>query len=520
MESRARQPSSLRRYLLPGSVIALAYFLLLMLTSTRYGYFRDALYYLACSHHLAWGYVDQPPLIVFVAWAVRHTIGTSLPALLFLPALAGAARIVFTGYFARELGAGRFGCALAATLSAAPGVWHVVDHQLAMNAFEPLFWTGCAFVILRMIQTDQPKLWLWFGLLAGFGLENKYSMAAFALCLLAAMLLTPARKFLFSPWILAGGGVALLIFLPNLLWNIQHHWPFLELMHNIRRSGRDIVLSPAAFLWQQILIMGLTGFPVWICGLIWYLFAKEAKPYRVFGWTFLFTVGFFLVMHGKNYYSAPVYPLIFAAAGVAVERFIGRVAVRRASLARTFLKPAAFVLPLAGVALLLPVTLPVLPVDAYLRYQSHLPFTIPRSEHSHMGAALPQFYADEFGWTEMVEAAAQAYHSLSPAQQARTAIFGNDYGQAAAIDFFGPRYGLPKAISGHQSYFLWGPRNYTGETVIVLGGDYESTRSHFASCQVVPTAENLYALERKPVLLCFGLKENLRTIWPKLKHWD
>jgi len=513
MESPARESPPLLRDLFPACAIAFAYFLLLMVTSTRYGYFRDALYYLACSHHLAWGYVDQPPLIVFFAWLVRHTIGTSLPALLFLPAAAGAARIVFTAYFARELGAGRFGCALAATLSAASGVWHVIDHQLAMNAFEPLFWTGCAFVILRMIRTARPKLWLWFGLIAGFGVENKYSMAAFALCLLAAMLLTSARKFLFSPWILAGGGVALLIFLPNLIWNIQHHWPFVELMHNIRESGRDIVLSPVAFLGQQILIMGLTGFPVWITGLVWYLFAKEARAYRVFGWAFLFTVGFFLMMHGKNYYSAPIYPLIFAAAGVAVERFTGRVAVRRANLARTFLKPVAFGLPLAGVALLLPVTLPILPVATYLRYQSHLPFAVPRSEHYHMGSPLPQHYSDEFGWIEMVEAAARA-------QQAQTAIFGNNYGQAAAIDFFGPLYGLPRAISGHQSYFLWGPRNYTGESIIVLGGDYESTRSHFASCEVVPTEENPYALERKPVLLCFGLKENLQTLWPELKNWD
>jgi 4-amino-4-deoxy-L-arabinose transferase-like glycosyltransferase len=509
-----------RRDLLPACVIALAYFLLLMLTSTRYGYFRDALYYLACSHHLAWGYVDQPPLIVFLAWMVRHTIGTSLPALLFLPALAGAARILFTGYFARELGAGRLGCSVAAVLSASSGVWHVIDHQFAMNAFEPLFWTGCAFVILRMIKTNNARLWLWFGLISGLGLENKYSMAAFALCLLAAMLATSARKFLLSPWMLAGGAVAMVIFLPNLLWNIQHHWPFLELMHNIRQSGRDIVLSPSAFLWQQILIMGLTGFPVWITGLIWYLFAKEARAYRALGWAFVFTVLFFLLAHGKNYYSAPVYPLIFAAAGVAVERFTTRMAGRWASLTRRILKPGVFVLPAVGVAVLLPVTLPVLSLNAYLRYQSHLPFAIPRSEHSHLASALPQHYADEFGWIEMTQAAARAYHSLTPAQQAETAIFGNDYGQAAAIDFFGPKYGLPRAISGHQSYFLWGPRNYTGAIVIVLGGDYESTARHFASCKIVPTEDNPYALERKPVLLCFGLKESLQTIWPKLKHWD
>jgi 4-amino-4-deoxy-L-arabinose transferase-like glycosyltransferase len=520
MNFTTRGSSTLRRDLLPACLIALVYFLALMLTSTRYGYFRDVLYYLACSHHLAWGYVDQPPLVVFLLWLVRHSIGTSLPALLLLPALAGASRIVLTALFAGELGAGRFGCTLAATLTATAGVCLVIDHQFAMNAFEPLFWTGCAFVILRMIKTGNAKLWLLFGLIAGLGLENKYSIAAFALCFLAAMLFTSTRRFLFSPWLIAGGGVALLIFLPNLLWNIHHHWPFLELMHNIRESGRDVVLSPMAFFAQQILIMGLTAFPIWLAGLFWYFFTRDARPFRVFGWTFVFTILFFLLAHGKNYYSAPVYPLVFAAAGIALEQFVDKVSRRSASLARFVVKPGAFALPLVGAVSLLPVVLPVLPIDTYLRYQSDLPFAIPRSEHSHMASPLPQYYADEFGWIETVEAAARAYHSLSPEEQAKTAIFGNDYGLAGAIDFFGPRYGLPKAISGHQSYFLWGPRNYTGEIVIVLGGGLESTSTHFASCEVVPTVENPYALERHPVLLCRGLKENLQTLWPRLKNWD
>lgn len=520
MDHGAPRAEQERRDLLVPLIVAVAYFILLMATSTRYGYFRDALYYLACAEHLAWGYVDQPPLIVFMAWLVRHTIGTSLPALLLLPALAGAARILLTAQFARALGARRFGCALAAVLAAVPGVWQVTDHQFAMNAFEPLFWTGCAYVVLRMIQTQSPRYWLAFGLIAGFGLENKYSMAAFAFCLLAAMLATSARKFLFSPWILAGGCVALLIFLPNLAWNVHHHWPFLELMRNIRASGRDVVLSPAAFFGQQILIMQPLTAPFWLAGFFWFLFARDARAYRVFGWAFLLTILFFLVAHGKNYYSAPVYPLVFAAGGIAIEQFLARVALKSPAVSRFVLKPVAFVVPVAGALLLLPVTLPMLPVAGYLRYQSHLPFAVPRSEHSHMASPLPQHFADEFGWLEMVEAASRAYHSLSPAEQARTAIFGNNYGQAGAIDFFGARYGLPKAISGHQSYFLWGPRGYTGEIIIVLGGELESTRSHFASCEVVPTAANPYALERQPVLLCRGLKHNLQALWQKLKQWD
>ena len=244
-------------------VIALVYFTLHLLTSTRYGYFRDALYYLACSEHLAFGYVDQPPLIALLGWIARHTLGTSLPALLFWPALAGAFRIILTAAFARELGAGRFGTILSAALAATPGVWWVIDHQFAMNGLETLFWGGLAYVILRLINTANPKLWLAFGAIAGVGLLNKYSIVFFAAALLAGLLLTRQRRLLFTPWILLGGAIALLIFLPNLIWNIQNDWPFLELMRNIRATGKDVILSPGMYLLQQVLMLNPVSFPFW-----------------------------------------------------------------------------------------------------------------------------------------------------------------------------------------------------------------------------------------------------------------
>jgi 4-amino-4-deoxy-L-arabinose transferase-like glycosyltransferase len=249
-------------------VIALVYFTLHLLTSTRYGYFRDALYYLACSEHLAFGYVDQPPLIPFLGWITRHTLGTSLPALIFWPALAGASRIVLIAMFARELGARRFGIILAAVLGATPGVWWILDHQFAMNGLEPLFWGGLAYVVLRLINTANPRLWLAFGAIAGVGLLNKYSIVIFASALLAGILITHQRRILFTPWILAGGAIALLIFLPNLIWDVQHNWPFLELMRNIRTTGKDVVLSPGQYLLQQVMMMNPVSFPFWFGGLL------------------------------------------------------------------------------------------------------------------------------------------------------------------------------------------------------------------------------------------------------------
>jgi 4-amino-4-deoxy-L-arabinose transferase-like glycosyltransferase len=505
------------------ALIALAYLALHVMTATRYGYFRDALYYLACSEHLDWGYVDQPPLIAVLAWIARHTLGTSLRALLVWPALAGCGRILLTAAFARELGARRFGTALAAMLAVTPVVWYVIDHQFAMNAFEALFWTGCAFVLLRLIKTENPRLWLAFGAVAGLGVENKYSIAAFAFALLAGLLLTPQRKLLATPWLLAGGGVALLIFLPNLLWNVQHHWPFFELMHNIRASGRDVILSPGAFLWQQILIMTPLSLPFWLAGLLFYLFSGDAKEYRAFGGTFLITIGFFLFAHGKNYYSAPAYPIVLAAGGVIAERLLAAPRFERHMRRRTALQAGAFVWLAVGILPLLPVTLPVLPIDTYLLYQEHLPFVVPRSEHGHMGATLPQHYADEFGWPEMVAAVAHVYESLPEEERTRTAIYANNYGEAGAIDFFGAQYGLPKAICPHQSYFLWGPRDYSGGTMILVGSENaEDARPFFESVELAATVNNPYAipLENRPMLLCRGLKTNLRTLWPKLKDWD
>jgi dolichyl-phosphate-mannose-protein mannosyltransferase len=506
-------------------LIAFACFALHLATSTRYGYFRDAMYYLACSEHLAFGYVDLPPLFPFLAWIARHTLGTSLPALIFWPALAGASRILLVAAFARELGAKRYGVALAAVLAATPAVWWVIDQQFAMNALEPLFWTGCAYVILRMINTQNPKPWLAFGAIAGLGLENKYSIAVFAFALLLGLLLTQQRKLLFTPWLFAGGAVALLIFLPNLIWNIQHHWPFFELMHNIRVTGKDIPYPPAAYLAQQILMVNPFSFPFWFGGLLFYFFSRVAKPYRAFGWAFVITIAFFLVAHGKDYYSAPVYPIVLAAGAVAVELLLSRSPERqtpeRLSKWRSALKPLCFAWIVVGIALPLPLVLPVLPLDAFLRYQSHLALHSKPTESGHVGTVLPQYFADELPWQEQVAAVARVYHSLTPEEQAKTAIFCDNFGQAAAIDFFGPRFGLPKAISGHQNYFFWGPRGYTGEIAILVGQPESDVRKEFASVEVAATLHVPYAYsyEQRPILLCRGLKGNLQTLWPRVKYW-
>jgi 4-amino-4-deoxy-L-arabinose transferase-like glycosyltransferase len=372
------------------AIVALIYLAAHMLTATHYGYFRDALYYLACSHHLDWGYVDQPPLIAVVAWIARHTFGASLRALLLWPALAGCGRILLTAAFARELGAKRFGVSLAAVLAAIPAVWLVIDHQFAMNAFEPLFWTGCAFVLLRMIRTGDVRLWIAFGAISGLGLENKYSIGFFAASLLLGLLLTPQRKLLWTPWLFVGGVVALLIFLPNLLWNIHHQWPFLELMRNIRASGRDIALPPVAYLGQQALMMAPQTLPFWLAGLGFYFFSRRAVPYRMFGWAFVLTIAFFMLMHGKDYYSAPAYPMVLAAGGVATEIFFASAHFTARQKLRGVLQSTTIWALLIMSLVVLPLVLPVLSIEKFVALQKWIGMEPSRTETNQIGAPLPQ----------------------------------------------------------------------------------------------------------------------------------
>ncbi len=497
--------------------IAGAVLLLQLATAKRYGYFGDEMYHMACGEHMAWGYVDQPPLIAVFAWLTRHLFGTSVFAIRLFPAFASFALVWLTGLLTRELGGGRFAQGLAALCSACAGVYLILGHLFTMNVFEPLLWMGCAYVVIRIVKTGDQKLWLWLGVLAGVGLENKYSMAVFGFAVVVGLILTRERKAFASPWIWVAGVIAFLIFLPNLLWNIQHQWPFLELMRNIRASGRDTVFTPLGYLKAQVFLMTPVTFPVWLLGATYFFFWKTGKPFRVLGWVFVTVLLVFIALHGKDYYAAPVYPLVFAGGAIAVEQLSRRRGLR-------WVGAAMVGLILAGTAALLPLFAPVLAPQAFLRYQASLPFQIQPDERSMLQEPMPHYYSDCFGWEEMVQAVAKAYAMVAPEERADTAIFAHDFAAAGAIDIIGPKYGLPKAISGHQSYWLWGPRNYSGQTVIVVGSTPVNEAQHFNQVTVVAELHNPYAppWENRPVLLCRGPKNfhSVSEIWPKLKNWD
>jgi len=511
--------------------IALAKLFFHIYFNSRYGYFRDEFDYISCGDHLAWGYVDQPPLVPFLIHICRAVLGDSLRSIRFIPALASSLLVVQTAVLAREFGGHRFALVLSAITVVIAPQYLSNGSLLGTNCLEPNLWMGCAyFAILAIKRGGTEKAsrdWLWFGVIAGICLQNKYSIALFGFGMVVGLLLTEQRRVFLNPWIWLAGLAAFLIFLPNLLWNIHHHWPFLQLMHNIRAEGRDVILPLPQYFFQQTLLVDPLTAPIWVTGLFALLFSSRLKPYRALGWCYLVCFTVFFVLHGKNYYLAPVYPMLLAAGAVVTESAIdGRESdtPENTRPRRLWLKAAIAIVLLASGAHLAPITVPILSPDRFLTYAQHLPFKLPVMEHHHARAALPQWYADQFGWEEIVNETAVAWERLSPDERKDEAcgIFGQDYGQAGAIDFLGRRYGLPRSLSGHQTWFLWGPRGYSGNCMIVLDDSRQRLEELWNRVEYVGTsAENPYALEKQiDVFICRGAKfGTLAELWPQLKHW-
>lgn len=500
--------------------IALAKLLIHLYFNNRYGYFRDEFDYMSCGDHLQWGYVDQPPLIPFLIHICRAVLGDSLRSIRFIPALASSFLVIQTAVLAQEFGGRRFALLLSAVCIVVNPQYLSNGSLLGTNCLEPNLWMGCAYFLVLAINRDKPRYLLWFGVIAGLGLEEKYSIAVFGMAIVIGLLLTPLRRLFLDKRLWLGGLAALLIFLPNALWNIHYHWPFLQLMHSIRAEGRDISLGPAQFFFQQLLVMNPIEAPIWLGGLFALLFWVKLRLYRVLGWSYVVSYATFFVLHGKNYYLTPIYPMLLAAGAVAFEFWLDRPESAKPRL--QWLKPAVAITLLASGIHLAPIVIPVFSPEHFLAYTKTLPFKLPVNEYSHMRAALPQWYSDQFGWKEIADEAIVAWNRIPPEERHDCAIFAQDYGQAGAIDFFGPSYGLPPALSGDRTYWLWGPRGYSGNCMIVLGDRRERLEELFQQVDYVGTsADNPWALESQiSVNICRGAKfGSLSQLWPQLKHW-
>jgi hypothetical protein len=484
--------------------------------ANRYGVFRDELYFLDCGRHLGWGFVDAAPAIGLYA-KVALLLGGSLPVLRGIAGLAGAAVVLLTGLLAWRLGGSRFAQGLAAAAALATPIFLAIAGLFTMNVFEPLFWTGCAYVVVRLADGASPRLWLLFGLLAGLGLLNKHSTAFFGAALFVGLLLSPMRRALATPWPWAGAGVAFLVFLPNLLWQAANGFPTLEDLRNVARTGKNVVLGPGAFVLQQVLQQGPHLLPLWLGGLAWLLLARKGR-YRSLGSAFVVFFVLMLAMKAKGYYLTPIFPILLAAGAVALAELLER---RPALAGRAWPRIAAaayVVLPTVPIA---PLVLPILDPPAFVAFTKTIGFEPPKAEVAHRGP-LPQMFGDQFGWPELVADVAKVWNGLTPEERARAAIFANNYGEAGAINLFGPAYGLPPAISAHQNHFFWGPRGFRGDVLVVLQDDRESLERVCVSVEEAGRHEHPWGMaeENGSIWVCRGLKTPLPELWPRLKHWN
>jgi hypothetical protein len=425
--------------------------------------------------------------------------------------------VVQTALIARQFGARGFGVLFVAVCVALAPQYLSNAGLLGTNSLEPTLWMGCAYFAIRAVRNDDPRQWLWFGIVAGIGLEEKYTIALFGAGIVIGLLLTAQRRHIASRWFWLGGLAALLIFLPNLWWNYVNEWPFLQLMHAIRDEGRDVVLPFGEFFKQQMLLSGPLATPIWLIGLGALLFAKRFAPFRFLGIAFLVCYGVLFAVHGKSYYLASIYPMLLAAGATLIESALENPRRRL----RWIEAPLIALMTLAGLYFA-PIVVPVFSPENFVVYTHYLPFKLPVMEHSHERATLPQWYADQFGWKEISDATVKAWNELPQSDRADCGIFGQDYGQAGAIDFFGRREGLPPALSGDRTYFLWGPRGYSGDCMIVLDDRQEVLEKYWTDVKrVAISAPNPWALEADiPVYICRHKKfASFAEFWPNVKHW-
>ncbi len=504
--------------------LSAAFFLFEMIPSlfSGYGYFIDEFYYLACARRLDFGYVDHPPLAPFLLRMNSWLLGESIPSIRLLPALCGAATVLFSGWLAALLGGGRLAQGLTALAVFFCPVFLVMSGIFSMNTFGILLWIGLITVLILMIRYDEPRLWLAFGVLAGVGLENKHTIVLLGLAVVLSLALTPARKYLASRWLWLGGLVALVLFVPNLIWQIQNGWPSLEFYSN-QTALKNIPTPPWEVIAQQILFMNPMSFPVWAAGLWFFLFSRSGRPLRAIGWIYVVLLTVMIVLQS----SRPdrimaLYPVLFAAGGVVIERLSRRKGLRWVGV--------AFIVALvAGGLAFAPIALPLLPPANLVQYFTFLGINTQIERGEGKQAELPQWLADRFGWQPLVDQVSGIYRDLSPSEQAGTIILAPSYGHAGAIELLGSELDLPPVVSPHNTYHSWGRETFdkmSPEVIIALDFGPQTLEDSFEEVEQVALYQCQYCMNwrnQMPIYIARGPKRSkaeFRQAWEKFKHYE
>lgn len=474
-----------------------------------YEFHRDEFLYFAMGEHLRLWHMDFPPAIAIISESVRSTLGDSLLALRLAPALASAALVWLAALTARELGGARYAQGLAALCVLANVLFLRSGNLFQPVVFDQLWWTLGLFSLVKLGRTGDPRWWLAFGVSCGLGLLSKFSVLVFGLAVLLALVVTDTRRWLRTRWPWSAALIALAIGSPSIVGQILLGFPVLDQMGVLRRVQLGRV-TPAAFISQQFLF-GLGTF-IALAGLGAFLLRRDWRPYRLVGWSCLWAFVLLLALKGKSYYAGPIYPVLFGAGAPLLERVRHRV---RGPLIRW-----GAVALVAGYGLaLLPVGLPILPPRQMEHYLAAMNLELATRTNVGARERLPQDYADMLNWEEQVRTVARVYEGLAVEERERAVILASNYGEAGAIDFYGPRYGLPDAIAYTGTYWFFGPGELPGEVVIAHGFERDDLTDHFESVMPAAHVTHPYAVaeERDLTLyVCRGPETTLQAIWPSL----
>ena len=483
--------------------LATARLLLHLLTNGQYGFHRDELAVLNDANHLAWGYVAYPPLVPFLAHVSMQLFGDSLGAFRAPSALAQGLAMLFAGLIARELGGRRMAQVVAAVAVACVPFSMLAGSMLQYTSPDYLWWVLCAWLLLKLANGGDSRAWLGLGLVIGLGMMTRYTMLICVAGIVVAVLATPLRRQLASPWPWAGAVVSLLLFAPNAWWQWQHGFVYLDFVEHIH--ARDVRIGRTdGFLPGQLMLgAGPLLAPLWLVGLGWLAMAKSAVRWRLLAWLYVTALVLFWLATARDYYLAPAYPMLLSAGAVVLERGIARLRPRMAMLARG----ATALVLVAALATTALVALPLSPIGSQ-------GWRIARHFHDN--------FAEQVGWPELVAQVAVVYRALPVEEQARTAIYANNYGEAGAIDRYGAQYGLPLAISGINSYWYRGYGTAPPTTVIVLGDDAEGISDTPATCTLAGRIRIPHGVENEEsghpdIYVCRDLRIDWAKAWPQMQ---
>ncbi len=489
-------------------LLALGVFLLHMFTNHQYGFHRDELAALDDARYLAWGYVAYPPLTPFIGRLALELFGPSLVGVRLFAALAQSMAMVLAGLMTRELGGSRLAQIVTALLVAIAPISLAQGALFGYVTFDYLWWVLIAYLIIRLLNSEDPRWWLAIGAVIGLGMMTKYTVVFFIAGVVGGIVLTKARRYLTSPWLWAGVALSILIFLPNLIWQVGHDFISLDFLSDIHARDVRIGRTDGYLIEQFVFCANPFTTPFWVVGLIYYFFNPAGKRYRTLGWMYVITFGLLLALQGRSYYLAPAYPMLLAAGTVAWERWLTSLPPK--SRRARIIHGTTWAALAAGAGFSAVMALPIAPVNSGL-------WDVTSEVHD--------LFVEQIGWQELVDTVADIYAGLPAEDKPRAGILTGNYGEAGAINLYGPAHGLPEAISGVNSLWLRGYGDPAPETVIVLGFPRQNAIRLFKTCEHAGWITNRYGVMNEEtnyhadISLCRGVRRPWSEFWAELQDF-